>query len=60
MHPCFEVEPPRAWYYCISPNFRTLMILLQINHVFGDEHEIVCEGRYKIEDTFYFHIVFNS
>ncbi len=25
----FEVEPPQAWYYCISPNSRTLVILLQ-------------------------------
>jgi hypothetical protein len=23
-----EIEPPRAWYYCISPNSRTLVILL--------------------------------
>jgi hypothetical protein len=23
-----EVEPPRAWYYRISPNSRTLVILL--------------------------------
>jgi hypothetical protein len=23
-----KVEPPRAWYYCISSNFRTLVILL--------------------------------
>jgi hypothetical protein len=22
-----EVEPPQAWYYCISPNSRTLVIL---------------------------------
>jgi hypothetical protein len=25
----FEIEPLRAWYYRISPNFRTLVILLQ-------------------------------
>jgi len=24
----FEIEPPRAWYYCIFPNFCTLVILL--------------------------------
>jgi hypothetical protein len=24
----FEVDPPRAWYYYISPNSRTLVILL--------------------------------
>ncbi len=32
-----EVEPPRAWYYRIFPNSRTLVILLQVNPVFGDE-----------------------
>ncbi len=25
---CLEVEPLRAWYYRISPNSRTLVILL--------------------------------
>jgi len=49
-----EVEPPQAWYYLISPNFRTLVILLQINPASGVELEIVCEGCYKIEDTFVF------
>jgi len=39
-----EVEPPRAWYYCISPNSRTLMILLQVDPASGDEPETVCEG----------------
>jgi hypothetical protein len=24
---CLEIEPPRAWYYRISPNSRTLVIL---------------------------------
>jgi hypothetical protein len=46
-----EVEPPRAWYYRISPNSRTLVILLQVDPASGDEPEIVCEGCYKIEDT---------
>jgi len=46
-----EVEPPRAWYYRISPNSRTLVILLQVDPVSGDEPETVCEGCYKIEDT---------
>jgi hypothetical protein len=50
----FEVEPPRAWYYRISPNSRTLVILLQVNLASGDEPEIVCEGCYEIEDTFIF------
>jgi len=46
-----EVEPPRAWYYCISPNFRTLVILLQVDPASGDEPETVCEGYYETEDT---------
>jgi hypothetical protein len=50
----FEVEPPRAWYYRISPNSRTLVILLQVDPTFGDEPETVCEGYYELEDTFIF------
>ncbi len=46
-----EVEPPRAWYYRISPNSRTLVILLQVHPASGDEPEIVCEGCYETEDT---------
>jgi len=46
-----EVEPPRAWYYRISPNSRTLVILLQVDLTFGDEPETVCEGCYETEDT---------
>jgi hypothetical protein len=46
-----EVEPPRAWYYRISPNYRTLVILLQVNLVSGDELETVCEGCYETKDT---------
>jgi hypothetical protein len=46
-----EVEPPRAWYYCISPNSHTLVILLQVDLAFGDEPETVCEGCYETEDT---------
>jgi len=46
-----EVEPPRAWYYRISPNSRTLVILLQVDPAFGDEPETVCEGCYETEDT---------
>ncbi len=49
-----KIEPPRAWYYRISPNFRTLVILLQVNFASGDEPEIVCEGCYETEDTFIF------
>jgi hypothetical protein len=45
-----EVEPPRAWYYRISPNSRTLVILLQVDPAFGDEPKTVCEGCYETED----------
>jgi hypothetical protein len=45
-----EVEPPRAWYYRISLNFRTLVILLQVDPISGDEPEIICEGCYEIKD----------
>jgi hypothetical protein len=46
----FEVEPPRTWYYRISLNSRTLVILLQVDPASGDEPEIVCEGYYETED----------
>ncbi len=48
---CLEVEPPRAWYYRISPNSRTLVILLQVDPTSGDEPETVCESCYETEDT---------
>ncbi len=51
MHACLEVEPPRAWYYLISSNFRTLMILLQVDPASGDELKTVCESCYETEDT---------
>jgi hypothetical protein len=46
-----EVEPHWAWYYHISPNSRTLVILLQVDPTSDDEPETVYEGCYKIEDT---------
>jgi hypothetical protein len=46
-----EVEPPRAWYYRISLNSRTLVILLQVDPASGDEPETFCEGCYESEDT---------
>jgi hypothetical protein len=46
-----KVEPPRTWYYCISPNSCTLVILLQIDPAFSDEPKTVCEGCYKTKDT---------
>ncbi len=46
-----EVEPPRACYYRISSNSRTLVILLQVDPASSDKPETVCEGCYEIEDT---------
>jgi hypothetical protein len=46
-----EVEPSRVWYYHISLNFCTLVILLQVNLAFNDEPETVCEGYYETKDT---------
>jgi hypothetical protein len=46
-----EVEPLRAWYYRVSPNSRTLVILLQVDPTSGDKPETVYEGCYKTEDT---------
>jgi hypothetical protein len=46
-----EVEPLRAWYYRISLNFCTLVILLQVDPASGDEPETVYEGCYETEDT---------
>ncbi len=54
VHTCLEVEPPRAWYYRISSNSRTLVILLQVDPTSSDESETVCEGCYETEDTFIF------
>ncbi len=55
MHTRLEVEPLRAWYYRIFLNFRTLVILLQVDPTSGDELETVCEGCYKIEDILFSH-----
>ncbi len=49
-----QVDPLRAWYYRISPNFCTLMILLQVNPTSSDELETICEGCYETKDTFIF------
>jgi hypothetical protein len=53
----FEIEPPQAWYYRIFSNFRTLVILFQVDRASGDEPEIVCEGCYETE---HFRMVFSS
>jgi len=47
MHICLEVDPPRTWYYHISPNSCTLMILLQVDPAPGDKSETVYEGCYE-------------
>ncbi len=46
-----EVEPPQTWYYYISPNSRTLVILLQVDPASGDKPETICEDCYEIENT---------
>jgi hypothetical protein len=51
MRACFEVNPPRTWYYCIFPNSHTLVILLQVDPTSGDELETFYEGCYEIEDN---------
>jgi hypothetical protein len=48
---CLEDEPPRALYYRISSNFRTLVILLQVDLTSGDKLETVYGGCYEIENT---------
>ncbi len=50
MHVRLEVKPPRAWYYRISSNFRTMVILLQVDLASSDEPETICEGYYETED----------
>ncbi len=45
-----KVEPLRVGYYHISSNSRTLVILLQVNLIFGDEPETICEGFYETKD----------
>jgi hypothetical protein len=49
-----EVEPLQAWYYRISLNSRTLVILLQVDPTSGDKPETVCEGCYETKNTFIF------
>jgi hypothetical protein len=49
-----EVEPPQTWYYCIFSNYRTLVILLQVNPTSSDEPKTVCESCYETEDIYIF------
>jgi hypothetical protein len=46
-----EVNPPRAWYYRISPNSCTPVILLQVDPTSDNKPVIVYEGYYKTKDT---------
>jgi len=50
VHHYLEVEPLQTWYYHISLNFHTLVILLQVDLALGDEHETIYEGFYEIEN----------
>jgi hypothetical protein len=45
-----EVKPFRAWYYRISPNSHTLVILLQVDPASRDEPKTICEDCYETED----------
>ncbi len=51
VHARLEVDPLQAWYYRISPNSQTLVILLQVDPASSDELEIVYEGCYEAENT---------
>jgi hypothetical protein len=55
VHAHLEIDPPQAWYYYISLNSHTLVILLQVNPISSDELEIVNEGCYKIESFLSLH-----
>ncbi len=46
-----EVEPLQARYYRISPNSRTLVILLQVDPTSNDEPKTICKGCWEIENT---------
>jgi hypothetical protein len=51
VHACLEVDLLQAWYYRISLNSCTLVILLQVDPAFSDELKTVYEGCYKTKDT---------
>ncbi len=50
-----EINPPRTWYYYISLNSHTLMILLQVDPTSGDELEIVYEVVTKLKTPLSLH-----
>jgi len=47
---CFEIEPSQVWYYQFFSNFRTLVIVLQVDSAFNNELEIVYGNFYEIEN----------
>ncbi len=51
VHAHLKINPPQAWYYRISPNSRTLVILLQVDPSSNDELETICENCYETENT---------
>jgi len=54
VHAHFEIEPPRTWYYHISPNSHIIVILLQVDPASNDEPETVCKCCYETKDIFIF------
>jgi hypothetical protein len=54
VHAHLEVDPPQALYHCISPNSRTLVILLHVDPTSSDEPKTICEGCYETKDTYIF------
>ncbi len=48
---CLEIDPLQTWYYHISLNSHTMVILLQVDPASSDEPTTVCEGCYETKDT---------
>jgi hypothetical protein len=55
VRPHFKIEPLQAWYYCISLNFCTLVILLKINLASNDELETISKGFTKLKTPLSLH-----
>jgi len=49
VRPYLEIEPLRAWYYRISSNFHTLMILLQFESTFNDGYKTITKVFTKLK-----------
>jgi hypothetical protein len=52
--PHFEIKPLQIWYYQISLNYLTLVILLQVNPASGNEPKTIYNFFYEIENTLIF------